>query len=521
MKKQLNYITVGILVGSLVLSACSKPANDPASATNASSATSISSVSEDEASNRLADNSEELNLFDIPKGFTKGYEEAKFEKYNSYASDNGLGNTPIWIEGNLDNVSKVGSGDSAVFMGQVLLDDDNLWLVALDGCIVSDKKTYSELIDHRVCIAGIYQGFSDVYEAPSMTMNKLFDRSTGDLLESILFVDFTGESDEKVITSDFDKKTNLKISYHGVNFQIPESWSETKESGDYTYYYPEDGMLMLYFQKVDDSSLEIKEEDMDSYMEGIKEGFDEYGSESVKKINLKNSDRDAYQALFEGSINDMYLNVKLVLFKTYEGLVTLMYSDMENSSYDRMDDFEKVIESIEFNDKPKADPTPTEKPAPTEKPTPTVTPASSNATTGERNALNKAKSYLDFTAFSYAGLIEQLEYEGFSTEEATYGADHCGADWNEQAKKKSKSYLDFTAFSYTGLIEQLEFEGFTTEQATYGADNCGADWFEQAAKKAESYLSFTSFSRDGLIDQLVFEGFTYEQAEYGASANGF
>ncbi|MBQ6524668.1 MAG: Ltp family lipoprotein [Atopobiaceae bacterium] len=71
------------------------------------------------------------------------------------------------------------------------------------------------------------------------------------------------------------------------------------------------------------------------------------------------------------------------------------------------------------------------------------------------------------------------------------------------------------------LVGQLEFEGYTHEEATFAADNCGADWNEQAAKCAQSYLEYTSFSRQGLIDQLVFEGFTYEQAEYGVSAVGY
>ena len=102
-----------------------------------------------------------------------------------------------------------------------------------------------------------------------------------------------------------------------------------------------------------------------------------------------------------------------------------------------------------------------------------------------------------------------------------FAADNCGADWNEQALKSAKNYLDFSAFSYKGLIKQLEFEKFTKEQAAYAADNCGADWFEQAVKCAENYLEYTSFSKNGLIDQLEFEGFTREQAEFGALENGF
>ena len=90
------------------------------------------------------------------------------------------------------------------------------------------------------------------------------------------------------------------------------------------------------------------------------------------------------------------------------------------------------------------------------------------ASSGEKNALKKALQYLDYTAFSYSGLIEQLEFEGFTHSEAAYGADYCGADWNEQAAKKAKQYLDYSPFSRSELIDQLIFEGFTRQQAEYG-----------------------------------------------------
>ena len=67
----------------------------------------------------------------------------------------------------------------------------------------------------------------------------------------------------------------------------------------------------------------------------------------------------------------------------------------------------------------------------------------------------------------------QLEYEKYSHEEAVYAADHCGADWNEQAAKKAEAYLDIMSFSRQGLIDQLEYEGFTHDQAVYGAEQNG------------------------------------------------
>jgi hypothetical protein len=51
--------------------------------------------------------------------------------------------------------------------------------------------------------------------------------------------------------------------------------------------------------------------------------------------------------------------------------------------------------------------------------------------------------------------------------------EYLDADWNEQAWLSAESYLEYTAFSRSGLIDQLEYEGFTTAQATYGVDEAG------------------------------------------------
>ena len=140
----------------------------------------------------------------------------------------------------------------------------------------------------------------------------------------------------------------------------------------------------------------------------------------------------------------------------------------------------------------------------------------------------KAKSYLRSSSFSRDGLIGQLEFEGFTEDEAENGISYLEennlVDWNEQAAQKAKSYLRSSSFSRESLISQLEFEGYTDEQAEYGVnyleENNLVDWNEQAVKKAQSYLKFMSYSRDELIGQLEFEGFTSEQAEYAADQVG-
>ncbi|WP_409437409.1 Ltp family lipoprotein [Mycobacterium sp. SMC-14] len=100
-------------------------------------------------------------------------------------------------------------------------------------------------------------------------------------------------------------------------------------------------------------------------------------------------------------------------------------------------------------------------------------PAQPLSPVSQANAVSKAREYLEVSAFSRQGLIEQLEYSQFSTDDATSAVDSLNIDWNEQAAKKAKEYLEVSSFSRGGLIEQLEYGGFTPEQAEYGVATTG------------------------------------------------
>jgi hypothetical protein len=109
----------------------------------------------------------------------------------------------------------------------------------------------------------------------------------------------------------------------------------------------------------------------------------------------------------------------------------------------------------------------------TEAVTEPAAPPTKKLTVAQENAVEKAASYLEYSAFSRTGLIKQLKFEGFSTKDATFGVDAQKANWNEQAVKKATEYLDYSSFSRSGLISQLKFEGFTTKQAEYGVKKAG------------------------------------------------
>lgn len=51
------------------------------------------------------------------------------------------------------------------------------------------------------------------------------------------------------------------------------------------------------------------------------------------------------------------------------------------------------------------------------------TPPTTAAPIGTSRPAKAAQKYLDYMAFSRSGLIEQLEYEGYTHDEAVYGVD--------------------------------------------------------------------------------------------------
>lgn len=134
----------------------------------------------------------------------------------------------------------------------------------------------------------------------------------------------------------------------------------------------------------------------------------------------------------------------------------------------------------------------------------------------EADAAAKAKAEADAAAKAQAAADAAAAKAAAEAEAAAKK----GTVSQQNALRKAESYLDYSAFSRTDLIGQLEYNKFSTEDATWAVDRVTVDWNEQAAKKAASYLKYSSFSRGDLVDQLLFNGFTPEQAEYGVSTTG-
>lgn len=147
-------------------------------------------------------------------------------------------------------------------------------------------------------------------------------------------------------------------------------------------------------------------------------------------------------------------------------LIGVLAGNPDDTNGDSAADDPDLVETVD--DETDDDPEPEPAPKPETEPEPDT-----DITVGQENALRSAQDYLRLSGCSRTGLIEQLEFDGYTTDEATFAVDNLDADWKEQAARSAQDYLDISGFSRTGLIDQLEFDGYTRDEAEYGATQAG------------------------------------------------
>ena len=107
----------------------------------------------------------------------------------------------------------------------------------------------------------------------------------------------------------------------------------------------------------------------------------------------------------------------------------------------------------------------------TVEPTPLITKQPDKMPPEYENAIKSARRMLKSNPMSHDMLVNKLIERGDKDEVAQYGAENCGADWNEQAAKRANNLLKNEICSVDDLIEQLEYEGFSHDEALFGSEN--------------------------------------------------
>ncbi len=252
-----------------------------------------------------------------------------------------------------------------------------------------------------------------------------------------------------------------------ITYLVSEDWSIAKDGEALIYYYADmEEYLTVSYVGFD---MPLTDNTVSATMEGFASSFEQY-SQVTQEVMETDTVGSVYLITATGEISStpVYMDVALIRVgdSASSDLYMFMYVDVERDHVELMKNMVNTVQLNQSEETAIATSTPEVEES-------NVTIQEETATTGEKNALSSANSYLRFMNFSYKGLIDQLMYEGYTESEATYAADNCGADWNEQAAKSAASYLEFMSFSRSELISQLEYEGFTSEQAEYGVSQNG------------------------------------------------
>ena len=253
-----------------------------------------------------------------------------------------------------------------------------------------------------------------------------------------------------------------KLGFENIIFQKAELTSgDAKELNQYEikidnstpepyFYYSKKSSVQVYYSVLSKDAIQIKNFEISDNLspEKVVEELKKLGLTNVKINKVKTSDTSLHNKysgiriqdnLHKNSIND-------VIVKKNSESILIIYDASEQIAEDerRAAEENKRLEKEQ---------------------------RLASATREEKNALQKAKDYIKYTAFSKEGLYEQLQYEKYPDSAARFAVENIEVDWNEQALKKAKQYLDYTSFSNEGLREQLLYERFTPEQAQYALDH--------------------------------------------------
>ena len=108
---------------------------------------------EESNTNKTSESKEDIDGFFYPD----------YEKYNSYASENGLDGDLIYVEGKVISQILLGEGENKQLAINIEQEDKNRWFVS-----VPIKNTIDEIENETIRVFGTYLGFSDVTNSPAL-----------------------------------------------------------------------------------------------------------------------------------------------------------------------------------------------------------------------------------------------------------------------------------------------------------------------------------------------------------------
>ena len=112
--------------------------------------------------------------------FINGYDNAVFDDYNSPASENGLGDSRIYIYCTLDKTEILEADGTTSILGYVTDETDNEWLIQLHFVPAVSKTAFDTYVGKELILRGVYSGFSGTKKMPVVVLDEMIVFATGE-----------------------------------------------------------------------------------------------------------------------------------------------------------------------------------------------------------------------------------------------------------------------------------------------------------------------------------------------------
>ena len=168
----------------------------------------------------------------VPDSFKAGYKYGDFQIYNMHAYENGLKGDYIWFEGVITGFQKVDYTDKNGnqrygYFAWVTASDGNRWgaNVYLPELSTVNVSNIAGLLNHKVCIAAFYEGYSDVYSVVLPHAIKIYDEQTGNIIptsfasyDSAYYATLnqTPVNKNSVVSNTIKQTTSATSGYEGI-----------------------------------------------------------------------------------------------------------------------------------------------------------------------------------------------------------------------------------------------------------------------------------------------------------------
>ena len=259
-----------------------------------------------------------------------------------------------------------------------------------------------------------------------------------------------------------------EYTFANMTYEIPVAWKEIGNSTEINhYYYSDTSMIMVNNGSTTSGKTVLDETDQELYLKGLEQSFDKFELLEQNPYTVGPYSGFSFKANISINSNDSLMYA--IVFDNAKQLRAFTINSFNGADDSAV--LDDVAASVKLDD---VDSTSTDT-ATTQAKQNTAGSSQTNEITefNKDTAVERAKFHTKYNSYSQKGLVKMLVFEGFSEEDAEYGAANCGADWNQEAVEDAEAYLRSKNYTRKELYDQLKYEGYTEGQILYALAKVG------------------------------------------------